>query len=674
MKKFITFILILTSTLLYGDPRGELLKLPKDVTIFLDQLGSIKVGNQLNYAPYDFNMNDKPMGLSVDTMKIIGSILGLEIEWVYGYSSMELLTLMEERKIDVLPCIAPSRKTIEFIDFSSPLFITNIGALVAEDNKTRNLDLNSKRVGYVNGYEVVETILKQYKGSEVKLVESIPNGIKLLNQGDIDSLIDSIHALEYYKKERLISRLGINEFNSELQLSIGVRSDWERLSFAINAALNWIYSEEIGIIIDRYIEDEKSKGSFQLVPVTFSMDETEILLFSREIKIYILDNLSPVSYLEDGSPQGIIKGYLDEISKSLGVNFTIINKDNYSLSDGLDSLDRGESDLILGISTSEERIKQGIWFGTPFMELSVAVYKNKKGTYLNNIKSLEGKVVYAIEGHTIIEWIEGQYPGINIIPVSSVKTGLERVDEEDGSYYLGDSLITNRAIAEGHYNNTVFANYSPYTYKLSAASNNLKLLNLIDKELGKIDINRRNSIESFWIGQEVISSIDPHLKVIIILIIVIVLLILISLLVYLKVKKKIIEDHSNHDRLTGLYNRRVVERIYNRELSRALREDKFLVFMIFKLKSYSTGDCVLIEVAEVLKSSLRRGSDYLFRLENDEFGVITTLKNRDHTIILGDKVVNSSDSKLYFGFWCNNSIRDLTFDRVYSLAKKNLQV
>lgn len=699
MKKFLLLLVITTSTIYSKeDPRLNLLNLPKDVKIFLKQLGTIRVGNEMDYYPYDYNENGSPMGLSVETVELIASILGLKIEWVYGYSWPELASLMEDRKIDVLPCVISTPKREEHIIFSEPLFISNIGALVRKDTNSSKVDLKNRTVGIVKGYEGFNTTLNSYRNIKVRYVDSLYSGIDLVKRGEIDALLDDFLTLEYYERLDSTNRLTVRDItkdlpeNSDNFLRVGVRSDWERLNYAINAALKWIYTEEweaiTGNNIDRILYDS----------ITLRKDEVEILLNRESINLYILNSLAPISYIEDGEFKGIIRGYIDELSTLLGIEFRVVNRDNYSLSHGLESLTSGESDMVLGISTSEERIKRGLRFGTPFTELPIGIYRNKNGVYLNNIKSLKGESIYAIEGHSIIEWIQRDYPELEIIAVKNVKEGLQRVNEESDSFYIGDSLITNRAIAESHFNNLLFANYIPYRYKLSAAVyGNPTLLSLIDKGLGEIEVNRRNTIESFWIGQKVQRTIDPHLKVIITLVIVILLSTILFITIHFKVREKILEDNSNHDSLTGLYNRRLLEKIYDRELSRSLREKKYLIFMIFDLDNFKLyndnyghrqGDVVLKELSGVLRSCFRRGSDYIFRLGGEEFGVITTLDREEHSIFLAKKVLNSlekrgiehSSNKPYkvvtisCGI-CSNSIkREVSFKEIYDIADRELYV
>ncbi len=94
---------------------------------------------------------------------------------------------------------------------------------------------------------------------------------------------------------------------------------------------------------------------------------------------------------------------------------------------------------------------------------------------------------------------------------------------------------------------------------------------------------------------------------------------------------KKLENVSYTDSLTGLHNRRYFNMIYDRELKRAKRNNSYITFMMLDIdffKQYNDtyghieGDAALKSVAKVLKDTLRRPADFVFRLGGEEFGVL----------------------------------------------------
>jgi len=108
-----------------------------------------------------------------------------------------------------------------------------------------------------------------------------------------------------------------------------------------------------------------------------------------------------------------------------------------------------------------------------------------------------------------------------------------------------------------------------------------------------------------------------------------------------------LEQASYTDSLSGLYNRRYFNIVYEREIKRAIRSNKPFVFMMLDIdffKQYNDtyghlqGDQALQAVAKVLKGTFQRPGDYPFRLGGEEFGVIITDTDCKNARNMGEKV------------------------------------
>ncbi|MGH7255115.1 MAG: diguanylate cyclase domain-containing protein, partial [Nitrospirales bacterium] len=84
------------------------------------------------------------------------------------------------------------------------------------------------------------------------------------------------------------------------------------------------------------------------------------------------------------------------------------------------------------------------------------------------------------------------------------------------------------------------------------------------------------------------------------------------------------------DPLTGLYNRRLFDEYFRRELTRSSRHAYPLALVLFDLSNFkqvndtyghAVGDSVLLTLARISAETIR-GSDYPFRIGGDEFAVL----------------------------------------------------
>jgi diguanylate cyclase (GGDEF)-like protein len=118
----------------------------------------------------------------------------------------------------------------------------------------------------------------------------------------------------------------------------------------------------------------------------------------------------------------------------------------------------------------------------------------------------------------------------------------------------------------------------------------------------------------------------------------------------LKAANKKLENASYTDTLTNLHNRRYFNFIYDRELKRAKRNKSYITFMMLDIdffKQYNDtyghveGDFALKSVAKVLKDTLKRPSDYVFRLGGEEFGVLLSETDETHSARLAREICDA---------------------------------
>ena len=115
----------------------------------------------------------------------------------------------------------------------------------------------------------------------------------------------------------------------------------------------------------------------------------------------------------------------------------------------------------------------------------------------------------------------------------------------------------------------------------------------------------------------------------------------------LQIANKKLETASITDPLTELYNRRYFNLVYNRELTRCIRENQSMAFMMLDIdyfKGYNDfyghlqGDATLKMVARVMKNTLKRPGDYLFRLGGEEFGVLISNITEDKAYNMAERL------------------------------------
>jgi diguanylate cyclase (GGDEF)-like protein len=114
--------------------------------------------------------------------------------------------------------------------------------------------------------------------------------------------------------------------------------------------------------------------------------------------------------------------------------------------------------------------------------------------------------------------------------------------------------------------------------------------------------------------------------------------------------EKKLQELSLVDELTNMHNRRFFNQIILSEFRKAIRSKTYLSFMMldvdnFKLYNdtygHSMGDNVLISIADTIKKTLKRDSDYSFRLGGEEFGILLLSTNAKNSQEIANNILTS---------------------------------
>ena len=170
----IFLLLVLSANLLADD---EFL-LPEE-RAFLDQHPVIRVHNELDWAPHNFNDNGRPRGFSIDYMNLLAEKLGIEVEFVSGPSWSEFVDMVADKELDVMLNIAPTPERDRLFHFTDPYIQLAQSLFIRDDIAPIQSieELYGKRFAVPKGFYFEET-LKQYPDIEVVPVRDSMASIK----------------------------------------------------------------------------------------------------------------------------------------------------------------------------------------------------------------------------------------------------------------------------------------------------------------------------------------------------------------------------------------------------------------------------------------------------------------------------------------------------------------
>jgi PAS domain S-box-containing protein len=234
------------------------LKLTESESIWLKIHPKIRVHNERNWPPFNYNLNDKPTGLSIDYMNILVDRIGIEVEYITGEWG-ELLDMTFNKKLDVMLNIVSTPERREHLLYTGS-YMKNPNVIVAKE--TSNISgiesLFGKRVSFPSGFFYEELLKTQYPQIKRIPVKDLLASLKEVEFGRADAALGELAVVNYLIRENHLSNLvAKHEFstgNPEIEkLNIAVRNDWPELQSILTKAMASVSEEEIQTLKNKWL-------------------------------------------------------------------------------------------------------------------------------------------------------------------------------------------------------------------------------------------------------------------------------------------------------------------------------------------------------------------------------------------------------------------------------------
>ena len=196
---------------------------------YLNAHKTIKIANEMDWAPFDYNEFGKATGMSIEYIQLLFNKLGLNYSFVNSYTWPELLQKFEKHEIDVMPAFYKSKEREAFTYYTTPYHQGELALYILKDTKIKQLsELKNKKIGVEAGDASLTMINKYFSDSII--VKSLSSNILFENllQKKVDAIICNPLLVKHYLSNRdevkieTLETLNLSQKNANLYLYISV--------------------------------------------------------------------------------------------------------------------------------------------------------------------------------------------------------------------------------------------------------------------------------------------------------------------------------------------------------------------------------------------------------------------------------------------------------------------
>ncbi len=258
------------------------LALTRDERAWLASNRDVRLGVDPAWPPFEFiDENGVYSGVVSGYVEALSERTGLAMTPVPDLTWSEVLDKARAGEIDVVPGITPTPARAEFLNFTEPVVTFPIVIVTRKDaHYVSGIEgLLDSKIAVVRSYVTEELLRQDYPDLELHLQDSVADGLRALDAGEIDALVANLAAATFE-----IDRLGIDSLkiaaptDYKHALSMGVRKDWPELVGILDKALVSLTDAERTAI----------KNAWVTVTYSFGLDTDKILVWAAPIGSAIL--------------------------------------------------------------------------------------------------------------------------------------------------------------------------------------------------------------------------------------------------------------------------------------------------------------------------------------------------------------------------------------------------
>lgn len=228
----------------------------------------IKVHNEQNWAPFNFNEDGVAKGLSIDYMNLVAQKTGLKVSYITGPSWNEFLEMMKDKRLDVMLNIIKNDEREKFLRFTSHYQEAPYGIIVNKDStkKITNIqELVNSKIAIEEGFFKHNYLAKNYPNAQLVLKKDTLGALQAVSYGEADATFGILPIENYIIQKNGLNNLKIigvadSDLFAPKKLCMAVSIDNPVLQGILQKGINAVTSDEKTEIYKRWVNVELKGG------------------------------------------------------------------------------------------------------------------------------------------------------------------------------------------------------------------------------------------------------------------------------------------------------------------------------------------------------------------------------------------------------------------------------
>jgi len=403
---------------------------------YLQSHPTIKVQNEKNWPPFNFNEDGVAKGFCIDYINLVAQKLDIRVEHISGYSWSEFVEMLQTPQLDLMTNIVKDEKREDIFSFTDitlslkPAIYTNI----QNQNINSLEDLKNKTIAMQEGFFTQKFIQENYPSIKQVLVKDSLEALSLLSLGRVDAIIGTKAVLDYLIQNNAISNVLATQYIEDERVTTHLRlasAKSDRILIDIvQKAQNVVTPQEMQALKSKWFV---AKMKNQLNPIDLSPREKAYLREKKEVKMCIDPDWMPFESYKNGQYRGLSADYFKIFQEKLGIPISVVPSKNWT--ESLEYAKERRCDILSLIMKTPKR-EEYMNFTTPYSTAPLVLTTKLDVPFMTDFYTLTNQKLGIPKGFGYIETLKIKYPNLTIVEVANIRDGLERVSKGELFGYI----------------------------------------------------------------------------------------------------------------------------------------------------------------------------------------------------------------------------------------------
>ncbi|HDY81786.1 MAG TPA: transporter substrate-binding domain-containing protein, partial [Halieaceae bacterium] len=439
--------------------QAQALKLSEAEQAWVEQHPVIHVHNEMDWPPFNFNVDGRATGFSIDYMNLVAAATGLQVEYTHGPNWGQFLDLMRTDELDVMLNIVETPARLEYLAYTKPYAITSPVLAVREgEPEISSLDEFSQHVLCIgDGSSSHEYLQRVHPELNLLPLGDALSCLHAVLDGRAYASLEGYSILQYLVNENVLPGLEISSISVDPEMASVMRfatnKDVSILRDILQKGMDAVDKNALKALRIKWLGTPSIKDTGDLL-VNLSADEAAWLSEHPVIRVHNEVNYPPFNFYENKQAKGFSIDYINLLAAKLGLQVEFIS--GHTWQQYLDMLRSHDLDVMMNITPTPKR-KEYINFTVPYLETRAAVVVKDPELQVKSLQDLYGKKLAVVDGFYYSEIMSRDHPEIELVLEADTQEALYAVIEGRADAMLDDLSVTKYMIDKLTLNNLQYA-------------------------------------------------------------------------------------------------------------------------------------------------------------------------------------------------------------------------